>query len=116
MGSSGTGSFGDLKGSGESQLCLKNIKDEWLEEVARCDFYINQRAVPSIMHPVHIHSTVVNGRIVVVSTSTNEIIGLLPSRYSYLLGCMKKGHQYVGTVTYSVNTPIPKVMVNMDAV
>lgn len=116
MGSSGTGSFGDLKGSSDSQLCLKSIKDEWLEEIARCDFYISQGGIPSIMHPVHIHPTVVNGRIVVVSTSTNKVIGLLPSRYSYILGCMKKGHQYVGTVTYSVDIPIPKVMVYIDAV
>ncbi|OMD77810.1 MULTISPECIES: hypothetical protein [Paenibacillus] len=116
MGSSGTGSFGDLKGSSESQMCLRSIKDDWLEEVARCDFFKTQGGVPSIMHPVHIHNSIVNGRIVVVSTSTDEIIGLLPSSYSYLLGCMKKGHQYIGTVVHSVNTPIPKVMVNIDAV
>ncbi|MBY0217834.1 hypothetical protein [Paenibacillus illinoisensis] len=115
MGSSGTGSFGDLHTPSTSELCLIAIKEALLEEVSLSTFYKNNNSVPEKGHYVEVSDSTVNGRIVVISTSTMDIIGLLPSRYSYLLGCMKKGHKYIGKVVFSGVSPIPKVMVNLDA-
>ncbi|GIO61583.1 hypothetical protein [Paenibacillus cineris] len=115
MGSSGTGSFGDLRTPSTSELCLIAIKEALLEEVALSEYYKNQYKVPEKGHDVEVSDSTVNGRIVVISSSSMDIIGFMPSRYSYLLGCMKKGHRYAGKVVFSGASPIPKVMVNLDA-
>ncbi|WP_221469041.1 hypothetical protein [Cohnella nanjingensis] len=91
------------------------MKEVLLEEVSLSQYFGNHTDVPPKNHPVEVSSSTINGRIVVISSNNLEIIGYMPSRFSYLLGCMKKGHNYVGNVIFSTNVPIPKVMVNLDA-
>lgn len=115
MGSSGYGSFGDLKQSPNSDLCKKAMESVELEEVARSEYYSELNDVPAMMSLVEVKSELINGRIVVVSSENQKIIGSLPSKYSYLPGCMKQGISYYGNVTYSVLNPVPRVMVDLNA-
>ncbi|MBQ4900314.1 hypothetical protein KB559_15870 [Paenibacillus sp. Marseille-P2973] len=115
MGSSGYGSFGDLKKSPNNDLCKKAIEGVELEEVARSEYYSELNEVPPFMHLIEVKRELVNGRVVVISSENQIIIGNLPSKYSYLLACMKQGISYMGTVTYSVVNPIPRVMVDLNA-
>jgi hypothetical protein len=115
MGSSGTGSFGDLKAPSNKELCLREIREVLLEEVSLSQYYNNQRKVPDKDYPVEVGSSTINGRLVVISSENFEIVGYIPSRFSYLLGCMKKGHKYTGNVIFSTESPIPRIMVNLDA-
>ncbi|NMF01139.1 hypothetical protein [Aneurinibacillus aneurinilyticus] len=115
MGSVGTGSFGDYKPQRDENLCFKKIEDVILEEVARCEYYTNHAEVPPMMQAVAVKTSLYNGRIAVESRDTKDVIGLLPSRFGYLLGCMKQGHSYKGHIVFSVKNPLPKVMVTLNA-
>jgi hypothetical protein len=44
------------------------------------------------------------------------VVGYLPTKFNYLISCMKSGHQYVGAVTQASNKPIPNVFVSMTPV
>jgi hypothetical protein len=115
MGSTGSGSFGDYKPTKTDDLCFNEIKSEFLEDVARSPYYQTLNQVPSIMDEVHVLETLHNRRIAVECSENGLIIGYLPTKYSYLLSCMKKGIKYVGNVDYSVDQPLPKVTVNLNA-
>lgn len=116
MGSSGTGSFGDLRANGyQEDRCSQPLSDVTLEEVARSDYYQNNGYITPITTTVKIRDTLFNGRIAVETVDTCEVVGLLPSRFSYILACVRKGFTYIGRVKYSVDTPIPTVVVDLDA-
>jgi hypothetical protein len=117
MGSSGYGKFGDIKSGQEptKEMCMKDIESTGLEEIGRMEYYSKNNDVPSIMELVRLSETLENGRLVVVLDATGEKIGLLPSRYSSLLVCMRKGFSYNGHVVFSSLTPFPRVEVTLDA-
>jgi len=117
MGSSGVGRFGDYQGGTDptKDLCRMERKNVGLEEVGRLDYFNVHGTVPAIMEPVVLNNQLKNGRLVVLSETTGEEIGFLPSRYSNLLACMRKGFNYRGHVVYSVSKPIPKVDVDLNA-
>ncbi|MGD7045866.1 hypothetical protein [Jeotgalibacillus proteolyticus] len=117
MGSSGVGRFGDYKGDNEPtrDMCSMERKNVGLEEVGRSAYFNVSENVPAIMEPVVLSEQLKNGRLVIISEETGEEIGFLPSKYSFLLACMRKGFRYKGNVAYSTSKPIPKVDVDLYA-
>lgn len=125
MGSSGSGMFGTYQGGGagasvnggkfdeiECPLEIENIR---LEDVAISEYYLHNQHVPPVNEPIELSMQLVNKRLAVVLTSTQEVIGNLPVQYNYLNLCMKKGKKYSGIVKASGLSPIPYIVVNLYA-
>src|SRR5690625_1930075 len=115
MGSTGMGRFKDFKPSGNEDRCLEDLENVSLEDVGRMPYYEKFKEMPPMMIEVLVLNDLYNGRIAIQSIDDELIIGLLPSKYNYLLSCLKKGFKYEGHVIFSINNPIPRVMVNLDA-
>lgn len=117
MGSSGVDRFGDYRGKVEptKDMCRKEMKNVELEEIGRSEYFNNHSDVPPLMEPVLLDVKLENGRLVVLLEATSEKIGYLPSRYSNLLACMRKGFSYRGIIVYSNLKPFPKVDVDLNA-
>lgn len=137
MGSAGSGSFGtyrignrqpiDGTESGNRNLgdgtggrageveCPAIINNIRLEDVATSDYYNNHHSLPSIGDSVNLNDTIYKGRLVVKITSTDEVLGNLPTRHNYLINCIKKGWQYTGDVVASGTTPVPFIVVTLHA-
>lgn len=113
-GSGGAGGGGVGGGTGEIE-CPSVIENVRLEDVATSAYYINHQSIPSRGDPVELNSTVYKGRLVVMATSTGEVLGNLPTQYNHLINCIKKGMQYAGKVVASGITPIPFVVVTLHA-
>ena len=123
MGSRGTGRLTDYPGSrgssskgggqggssGEDR-CKKSISEQ-LEEVGRCDYFKNHKAVPKAGTRV----TAAQAKRIAVSTTAGELIGYLPTKYNYLAACLAAGIKYNGKVVTSKDTPVPAVLVDLDA-
>lgn len=127
MGSSGSGRFGTYRNTGtgssgtgsgvnggtneiECPAIIENIR---LEDVATSDYYVNYNSLPSYGDSIYLNNTIYKGRLVVKAISTDEIIGNLPTRYNFLINCLKKGMHYKGFVVASGITPIPFVVVTL---
>lgn len=115
MGSTGPGTLSDYPGYakarrgvvGDSDLidqCEKAVNTE-LEDVATSDYYKSQGLVPPVDTTVFIKQVF---RIVAVDEN-GVIIGNLPTKYNYLLGCLEDGYVYEGQVSVSHDTPLPYV-------
>lgn len=128
MGSAGSGKFGTYRvginqttggtvnGSGTGEIvCPSVIENIRLEDVAISDYFINQGTFPTHGEPVELNNTIHKGRLVVNSTYTSEVLGNLPTQYNYLINCIKKGMQYTGSVVASGLTPVPFVVVTLNA-
>jgi hypothetical protein len=117
MGSSGVGRFGNYPGNTNptKDMCRMERKNVGLEEVGRSEYFNIHGNVPTIMEPVVLSDQLKNGRLVILSEKTGEEVGYLPSTYSSLLACMRKGFSYRGHVIYSALKPIPKVDVDLNA-
>lgn len=118
MGSSGTGRFGDyFKGKEmNKEMCAQEINKIILEDVGILDYYNKNSSVPPIMKEVYLNNQLHhNSRLSVCSKETNQIIGLLPSKYNKLLACIRMGYQYKGSIIFSISTPIPRVEINLYA-
>ncbi|MBU5343930.1 hypothetical protein [Caldifermentibacillus hisashii] len=113
MGSAGSGTFGNYKPSKKDDQCMNDLEDVILEDVARLPYYLENRDVPSLMSEVNVIREVYHGRIAVESTDDGLVLGLLPTEYNYILTCLAKGISYSGHVSYCIDTPIPKVKVNL---
>lgn len=118
MGSTGTGSFTDYPGSNGGinndlpNQCDRAIPNIALDEVARCNYYIDNNTTPSIGTEIRLNNHLYGGRLV-VETITGEIIGLLPTRLNYLLGCIQQGFSYNGQVISTSNVPIPSIIIDL---
>lgn len=134
MGSSGSGKFGTYRignggGSGGSGIVTENggngrpneiecpsiIENIRLEDVATSEYYVNHNSLPTSGDSVYLNNTIYKGRLVVKTTSTDEIIGNLPTQYNFLISCIKNGIHYNGFVVASGVTPIPFVVVTLNA-
>lgn len=135
MGSTGTGRFTDYPGtpSGSSKTgsgngsegqggggaskadqCLHMIESVALEEVARSEYFVAHKILPSAGTAVIVRSSLIGGRIGVETVPALELVGLLPTEYNYLLQCMKQGYNYPGKVISTTSKPIPVVRVNLE--
>jgi hypothetical protein len=140
MGSSGTGSFTDYlgprrdnaegasadaevpsgdhveagapeNGEGVANPCLEEIPEFSLEDVERCAYFTRTRDVPPAGTDVTVLSQLVGGRIAVAAAADGEVIGLVPTRFNNLLGCLRSGFTYPGEVSASSATPLAVVRV-----
>lgn len=125
MGSSGNGMFGTYRGGGagsivnggnngeyECPLVIENIR---LEDVAISEYFQNHKDVPSTGQSVELAMQLVNKRLAVVLSSTQEVIGNLPVSYNYLNLCIKKRIKYLGEIKSSGLSPVPFIVVNLYA-
>jgi len=112
MGGGGRGGAGG--GIGEIE-CPSTIELIRLEDVAASEYYVENLSLPSPSDLVYLHNTIHKGRLVVKSTSTEEILGNLPTQYNYLINCIKKEMSYTGIVVASGKTPIPFLVVTLNA-
>lgn len=125
MGSSGSGRFGTYHGGGAGSIvnggnisedgCPLEIENIRLEDVAISEYFVNHNNVPLVSEPVELSMHLVNKRLAVVLTSTQEVIGNLPVTYNYLNLCIKKGKRYSGVIKSSGLSPIPFIVVNLYA-
>lgn len=125
MGSSGSGKFGtyrigsdnsgDMRAKSAEVGCPKTIENLKLEDIATSEYYLNRKSLPVAGEEVLLYNKVFNGRLVVKAKSTNEIIGNVPTQYNYLINCIKSGMNYLGTVVASGVTPVPYVIVTLNA-
>lgn len=124
MGSSGSGKFGTYRigggatdgvgGTGEVE-CPKLIENIRLEDVAISEYYTKHKTLPLRQAGVQIRDKLYQGRLVVETIDTNEIIGNVPTQYNYLVNCIKSGMNYVGNIISSGGSPIPYVVVTLSA-
>lgn len=115
MGSTGSGSLSDYPGYekarrgivGDSDIidqCERAVST-YLEDVAISSYFKQNGNVPSINTVVFIKH---DFRIVAVDEN-GVIIGNLPTKYNYLLGCLNDGFIYEGQVIISHDVPLPYV-------
>ncbi len=122
MGSTGTGHFSDYHsydntktgvegagGSSSDDICLKAISTS-LEEIEKCDYYINNHNVPVFNTEVSIRF---NSRIEAYNIKDNLTLGYLPTKYNYLMRCMTEGVEYRGIVDYSNDKPIAIIKISL---
>ncbi len=116
MGSTGTGRFGDYKGNGSDiSKCDTPLRQVRLEEVSTIEYYVRNQSIAPMDTDIQLREKLYNGRIAVEETISNLVIGVMPTKYNYLLLCMKSGKQYVGKITVSTNSPFPLIEVDLDA-
>jgi hypothetical protein len=118
MGSSGTGHFTDYTqrpptqggggGADGDDICLHAFESD-VEEVGTAEYNHTYGAVPHKGTPVRVEA---RGRPAIV-TDRGVVVGYLPTKFNYLISCMKSGHQYSGAVAQSSNKPIPNVFVSI---
>ena len=131
MGSSGSGKlgtyriggeFGDIEvgvnggslGTNEVE-CPRLIENVRLEDVATSTYYTNNISLPALQTKIQIRASIYMGRLVVETIATQEVIGNIPTQYNYLFNCIKRGMHYTGNVISSGITPIPYVVVTLNA-
>lgn len=121
MGSSGYGEFdnykADKKGKGDGELveCPDEIKNIKLEDVATSEYFISYNQLPVPGSTVHLRTVTYHGRLAIETLNTHEIIGNLPTKYNRLLFCIEKGKDYYGAVVSSGVSPVPYVVVTLNA-
>lgn len=99
------------RGESEANPCLNAIAEFSLEDVERCAYFTRTQDVPPAGTDVLVPSQLVGGRIVVAVAADGEVIGLAPTRFNYLLGCLRRGFKYPGEVTASSTAPLAVVRV-----
>lgn len=104
---------GDLGPTGPTDPCSKAIGNILLEEVAHCDFFINNAAVPPVNTDLGLRAATVKGRLAIETVNGGVLVGYLPTKHNGLLACQKKGYSYGGTVISSSVTPIPTVRIDL---
>ena len=111
------GSKGGQSGSGGANAneveCPEVIDNIKLEDVATSEFYIKNNRLPNAGSNVHLRVKIHQGRLVVESSNTHEIIGNLPTHLNNLVNCINSGLAYDGTVLSSGTVPIPFVVVRL---
>ena len=125
MGSSGSGMFGTYLGGGigstkvgkdaGTDVCPLLIEHMKLEDVAISTYFIDNGDVPSCGKDVEVSVELINKRLAVVLSDTQEDIGNVPVSYNILNFCIAKGKRYSGRIVASGISPIPYVVVTLYA-
>ena len=121
MGSSGSGRISDYPGSSsrkpsgggsgdgaQDDRCAKAFNAR-LEDIERCDYYLNHHSVP----PVGTQLKIVQAKRLVAQTLNGESVGHLPTSFNYLASCLKGGWSYLGTIQSAKNPP-PTATISAD--
>jgi hypothetical protein len=112
MGSTGQNNFGDYAQGGTTK-CDDSI-DAALEDVSRHEYFTVTGKLAKKGTPVRLRATINLGRLVVEESATGKVIGNLPTRFHYVLLCLKNGYSYEGEVTLSRSGKVPVVEVHLD--
>ena len=133
MGSSGSGRLTDYPGGSQQQPapgsassggasgggpaggdpCLIDRDHVELEEIELCEYFGAAGDVPAPGTDVVVLPELVDGRIVVALASTQATLGYLPTEHNDLVSCLGR-FDYVGEVTGSQPTPIPRIRVRIS--
>lgn len=108
------GSSGGATGGGPSggDPCLLERDRVVLEEIERCDYFSTVGEVPPPGTDVVVLPELVDGRIAVAMASTGLTLGYLPTEHNDLASCLQR-FAYVGEVTSSQDTPLPRITVRI---
>lgn len=101
-------------GSGEDELCLTRIDDVALEEVERCAYYLKNTDVPPAGTDIEVLDQLVGQRLGVATQADSELIGYLPTRFNYVLRCLRQGYKFPGEVTASSSKPVAVVHITLE--
>ena len=122
MGSRGTNRFSDYPGSSdfsqktggheEQNQCDRAIGKIELEDVALCDYFQKYKDVPPVNYNIKLRNVLTSGRLI-IENEVGESIGLVPTRYNYLLQCIEQGYHYAGHVQASRNLPLTFVVIDL---
>lgn len=124
MGSSGNGMFGTYRDSGAGSITNENnsadgcplvVENINLEDVAISEFFEKHNDVPCVNGRVALAMELIDKRLAIVLMATNEVIGNLPVSCNYLYLCIKKGMRYSGIIKSSGLSPIPYIVVSINA-
>ncbi len=120
MGSTGTGSFSDYSnytpqnpsdengGSSGIDKCDRAFSTK-LEEIARCEYYIQNKSVPPIGTKIKIYFL----KRLIACTYENVDVGYLPTKFNYLKLCIDNGYEYMGEVIFSTASPLQSVAIDI---
>ena len=130
MGSTGTGRLTDYpggrggkKGAGEGgsegehepNQCDRDLDQVQLEEIERCGYFHANGTVPPVGEAVSIRNSLLKGRIA-VETEEGVDIGVLPTEFNYIVGCMNRGYTYRGQVVSSQNdSSLQRITVDLSS-
>jgi hypothetical protein len=121
MGTSGSGQFSDYPGTKATEVAgggagqaggasgfdpCRQAFHVVLEDVGNSDFYSQFNRVPAV--PSQLGILFDKKRVFAVDVNGVKI-GALPTKFNYLVACMKDGVTYVGVVTSSAVLPVPTV-------
>jgi hypothetical protein len=101
-------------GASDDDQCLRPIPEVALEEVERCAYFTRTGGVPPAGTDVMTVDQLVGGRIAVAIATDAEVVGFLPTRLNYVLGCLQQGYGYPGEVTASTASPLAVVRVALE--
>ena len=130
MGSCGHGRFGNygVGGSGDGQQGARDggngsgnesnqgpsLSYIRLEDVAISEYFLNKGALPHVGEAVNVRSALYKRRLAVELSSTEEVIGNIPTEYQlFLLSGLKRGIHYSGQVISSGKFPVPYIVVSL---
>lgn len=98
-------------GNGEVEKCPTELPTIKLEDVQTSQYHLKRQELPQVGDEVYLSNELHNGRLVVVHTDSNLIIGNLPTSYNYMVKCLN--HNYTGSVVSAGMQPIPFVVVDL---
>jgi hypothetical protein len=111
-----TGTINDATGKGTGEIkCPKEITNIQLEDVATSEYYMQHRSLPAVGETVRLRNKIHNGRLVIEKIDTQEVLGNLSTQYNYLIKKKKKNVHYSGVVIAVGITPIPFIVVTLNA-
>ena len=114
MGSRGDGSFGNYQPKDDQTKCGEDIGAVSLEDVTLYDK--NNGELPKVDELIRVEFHDESKRLVAISDLTNEIIGAIPTRFNFMLICIKNNYNYAGKVFAMINHPLPRVEVEINAI
>lgn len=109
---SGNGGRGGGGGASGKDQCNQPIAGVGLDEVGRSEYYQAHNAVPAAGSSVSVRAKLFHGRLA-VENDHHQVIGLLPTRYNFLVACLNDGYSYAGDVNSSSTTPIPRINIDL---
>jgi hypothetical protein len=80
-----------------------------LEDFERSEYFARHKSPPKVGLEVAVSLE----RRLTVRTGANETLGFLPTKFNYLAGCIKSGHNYSGQVSGVSSKPLIRVRVDI---
>ena len=110
--SGNSGGGGSMGGASGKDPCTQPIAGVSLDEVGRSEYYQANNAVPPVGSSVSVRAKLFHGRLA-VENDEHQVIGLMPTQYNFLVGCLSDGYSFAGSIISSSTTPIPRINVDL---